>query len=71
MKTGEVEMPWAICKSLDRAFNAPISTRGVASTRITLQTARSNIHAGISRQRSDGEPVRLQRKTIEPARSTA
>ncbi len=46
-----------------RAFRASMSTCAVLTPRQAVQAARSNIHIGTSRSRSDRRPVRLHLST--------
>ncbi|MDR2856674.1 MAG: hypothetical protein LBV50_02365, partial [Novosphingobium sp.] len=71
LETNGAEIGFAACNNLASALNVPMSTSAATPMRTKAQTARSNIHAGISSHRSDIAPVLLQRKISEPARSTA
>jgi hypothetical protein len=53
------------------AMSAARSAWASAATRTQAQADRSNIHAGISSQRSTSVPLRLQRKTTSPDLSIA
>jgi hypothetical protein len=53
------------------AMSADRSTWASAATRTVAQADRSNIHAGISSQRSTSEPPTVQRKTTSPDLSIA
>jgi hypothetical protein len=58
-------------KSAAKPASAAKSVWGLASRPTLAQADRSNIHAGISSQRSDSDPFRSQRKTTPHGRLTA
>jgi len=56
-------------RSADSDRSVPISTKGTVASVASRQVVRSNIHAGISRQRPDSKPSKVQRKTAAVALS--